>query len=183
MDSIEVKKSIMDNLFMLEWLEETALVMVTALRHQNRIYFCGNGGSAADAQHLAAELSGRFMKDRSALPAEALHVNSSFLTAVANDMGYDRVFSRYLEAMSRPGDVLVALSTSGKSANVLEALHTAKNRGMTTIGITGLQKGAFDQFCHFVLHIPSHSTPRIQEATILCGHILCEIIENTLFPD
>ncbi len=176
--SIEVKQNLLENIYAIEWIEEIAILLTKSINDGNRIYLCGNGGSAADAQHIAAELSWRFLKDRKALPAEAIHTNSSFLTAVANDLGYDQVFARYIEAMGKPKDVLIALSTSGNSLNVIEAVKKAKSIGMTTIGITGINKSQLDQHCHHLLHIPSTSTPRIQEVTILVGHILCQLIEE-----
>ena len=144
--------------------------------------FCGNGGSAADAQHLAAELSGRFYYDRPPLYAEALHVNTSYLTAVANDYSYDDIYARSIKSKGRKGDVLVGISTSGNSENILRAMKEAKARGMITVAMTGNGGGKMKEFCDYLLDMPSSSTPRIQEAHILVGHILCEIIEADIFP-
>jgi D-sedoheptulose 7-phosphate isomerase len=158
-------------------------IMVESLRAGQRIWFCGNGGSAAEAQHLAAELSGRFMVDRPALPAEALHVNSSYLTAVANDFGYDATYSRLLDGVATPGDVLVCLSTSGNSGNVVEAARTARLRNVHTIALTGPTGGRLAPLADVVLTTPPSitATSRIQEVHLLLGHTLCEIVEATLF--
>ncbi|OQX28703.1 MAG: phosphoheptose isomerase [Spirochaeta sp. LUC14_002_19_P3] len=151
--------------------------------HGGRVFFAGNGGSAADAQHLAAELVGRFYRNRAALSAEALTVNSSALTAIANDYGFDSPFARILEGNGRKGDVLAALSTSGNSPNIVKALQTAQSMGIVTIGFTGEQAGKMDEFCDILLKIPEADTPRIQEGHILAGHIICEIVEREMFPD
>ena len=143
--------------------------------------FCGNGGSAADAQHLAAEFSGRYYFDRPPLYAEALHVNSSYITAVSNDYGYDEVYARLLRAMGTDGDVLVAMSTSGNSANVLNAIKVAREKNMLVIGMTGMEGGKMATLCDILLNVPSKDTPRIQECHMLLGHIVCEIVEKELF--
>ena len=143
--------------------------------------FCGNGGSAADAQHLAAEFSGRFYKDRHALPAEALHCNTSYLTAVANDYSYDVIYSRLVEGIGNSGDVLVGLSTSGNSANIVKAFETARNKNIITIGFTGTTGGAMQAFSDILLNVPSSDTPRIQETHILLGHIICQLVEENIF--
>lgn len=163
-------------------LERAVGVCVAALDQGGKILFCGNGGSAADAQHLAAELSGRFYFDRSPLYAEALHTNTSYLTAVANDYGYDQVFSRQIAAKGRRGDVLVGISTSGNSPNVALAMETAARIGLTRIAMTGQSGGRMAALTDILLAVPSTDTPRIQESHILLGHILCEAIEATLFP-
>jgi len=155
-------------------------LIVEALRSGNAIYFCGNGGSAADAQHLAAELSGRFLKDRRPLPGISLTTNSSALTAIGNDFGYDEVFSRQLEGCAKKGDVLVALSTSGNSANVVKAVDVARAQGMKTIGLTGERDSKLSAACDVCLKVPSAATPRIQEMHIVVGHILCELAENAV---
>ena len=142
--------------------------------------FCGNGGSAADSQHLAAEFVGKFLKDRAPLPAISLTVNSSQLTAIGNDFGFDEIFSREIEASGKPGDVLFALSTSGNSDNVIKAAIAAKKKGIAVIGMTGLSGGKLEACCDVCLRIPSESTPRIQEAHIFVGHTICEIAESTL---
>ena len=155
--------------------------MIETFNRKNRVFFCGNGGSAADAQHLAAELSGRFYLDRKALNAEALHVNSSFITAISNDYGYDQVFARQLEAKGSEGDLLLALSTSGNSENIIRTLEKAKQMDVYTIGWTGSKESKMSGMCDLLIRIPSEITPRIQEAHILLGHILCEIVEQKLF--
>ena len=155
--------------------------IVTAFKNGNRVYFCGNGGSAADAQHLAAEFSGRFYTDRKALPAEALHCNTSYLTAVGNDYGFDVVYSRMIEGIGEEGDVLVGLSTSGNSANIINAIEAAKQKKMTTVGFTGLTGGQMRSVCDYLINIPSTDTPRIQESHILIGHIVCQLVEEKYF--
>ncbi|HRI59651.1 MAG TPA: D-sedoheptulose 7-phosphate isomerase [Saprospiraceae bacterium] len=165
----------------LQKIEQAAQAMISAFRGGGKVLFCGNGGSAADAQHLAAELSGRFYTDRPPLYAEALHVNSSFVTAVANDYGYDDVFARMTEAAGRRGDVLVALSTSGNSPNILKAIEKGINQGMVIVGFTGAMGGKMAGLCDILLNVPSTDTPRIQESHILIGHIICEAVEREMF--
>ena len=180
--SIEVKKLILNDDAFVGNIAKAAEICVEALRNGGKIWFCGNGGSAADAQHLAAELTGRFYKERRPLPAEALHVNSSYITAVANDYGYDQTYARLVRGSGRKGDVLVAISTSGNSVNILNAIGEAKLLEMPVIGMTGETGGRMEHLCKVLLNVPSHDTPRIQEAHIMIGHIICEQIENTLFP-
>src|SRR5687767_2168052 len=170
--SIDTKQQILENEALLSTIEKISDLMVKALKNGNRIYFCGNGGSAADAQHLAAEFSGRFYKDRPALPAEALHCNTSYLTAVANDYSYDVIYSRIIDGMGVNGDVLIGFSTSGNSANIVKAFESAKNKGMTTIGFTGSAGGVMKEQSDILINIPSFDTPRIQESHILIGHII-----------
>lgn len=179
--SIAVKQAILSNEAMLANVVQSAEVITAALQKDNKIWFCGNGGSAADAQHIAAELSGRFYVDRDPLPAEALHVNTSYLTAVANDYGYDVVYSRLLRGVGRKGDVLVAISTSGNSVNILNAIDEAKTRGITVIGMTGEKGGKMRDVCDILLNVPSNDTPRIQESHILLGHIICQLVEENIF--
>ncbi len=180
--SIDVKKLILSNEVLIGRINDAALMCIETLRNGGKIHFCGNGGSAADAQHLAAELSGRFYYDRPPLNAEALHVNTSYLTAVANDYSYDMIYARMLQASARRGDVLVGISTSGNSANILKAFETAKNIGVKTIAMTGEKGGAMANVCDLLLNVPSQCTPRIQESHIMIGHIICEIIEAEIFP-
>ncbi|HNH34120.1 MAG TPA: D-sedoheptulose 7-phosphate isomerase, partial [bacterium] len=163
-------------------IEKVTDIIISAFRSGHRLYLCGNGGSAADAQHIAAELSGRFYYDRKPLYAEALHVNSSYVTAVANDYGYDVVYERMVDAAGQAGDVLIGISTSGNSPNVVKALQKAKVLNMHTVGMTGANGGVMKGICDILINIPSKDTPRIQECHILVGHILCELIEQTLFP-
>lgn len=162
-------------------LAAAAEVAIACLEGGGTVYLCGNGGSAADAQHLAAELAGRYLLDRPALAAVALSTNSSSLTAIGNDYGFDQVFSRQLEGLGVPGDVLIAITTSGGSANVLRAVETAHHLGMTVIGMTGAKGVRFARLCDVALVSPSPSTPRIQEGHITLGHALCELIERGLF--
>lgn len=181
-ESIEVKQKIMSDADFVRRIEDAANICVSTLKNEGKIHFCGNGGSAADAQHLAAELSGRFYYDRPALNAEALHVNSSYLTAVANDYSFDDIYSRMIDASAKPGDVLLAISTSGNSNNILKAVDAAKNKNMKVIGMTGETGGKMAMLCDVLLNVPSTCTPRIQESHIMIGHILCEMIESTIFP-
>lgn len=164
-------------------VERAAALMIQSLKNDGRILFCGNGGSAADAQHLAAELSGRYLLNRPALDAEALHVNTSALTAIANDFSYETFFSRQVEAHGRPGDTLVAISTSGGSANVVKAAEAARRKNMRVIAMTGERNSLLAGMADVVLAVPTAETPRIQEMHILIGHTLCEIIEKSLFEE
>ncbi|MEL6591899.1 MAG: D-sedoheptulose 7-phosphate isomerase [Bacteroidota bacterium] len=181
-NAVSLKQQLLSDEALLQTLAEATDRMCQALQLGHKILFCGNGGSAADAQHLAAELSGRFYYDRPPLHAEALHVNSSYLTAVANDYGYAETFSRLLLAKGSSGDVLVGLSTSGNSPNVVAAMQTARQQNMITIGLTGAEGGKMQEHCDYLLKIPSEDTPRIQECHLLLGHIFCELIEKNLFP-
>ncbi len=181
-DSINLKQNILHNKDLLNTLDEVAQICFLALEEGKKILFCGNGGSAADAQHLAAELSGRFYFDRPPLFAEALHVNTSYLTAVANDYGYDKIFQRLVQAKGKAGDVLIGLSTSGNSGNIIKAFEVANEKDMTTVAFTGETGGKLKFVADYLINVPSRDTPRIQEAHILLGHTLCEIIETRLFP-
>ena len=179
--SINVKQQVLIQEGLLKTVEECVQVIVSAFKNGNKVLFCGNGGSAADAQHLAAEFSGRFYTDRDALPAEALHCNSSYLTAVANDYSYEVIYSRLIKGIGNKADVLVGLSTSGNSANILRAFEMAREKGMTTIGFTGETGGAIKSLCDHLINIPSSDTPRIQESHILLGHIICQLVEEEYF--
>jgi D-sedoheptulose 7-phosphate isomerase len=182
--SIDTKQKLLQDEVLLKTIATTSDVIVNAFRDGKRVYFCGNGGSAADAQHLAAEFSGRFYKDRKALPAEALHCNTSYLTAVANDYSFDDIYSRLIDGIGAKGDVLVGLSTSGNSANILKAFETARNNGMITVGFTGESGGRMRSLCDHLINIPSADTPRIQESHIVVGHIICQLVEEKYFkPD
>lgn len=180
--SVEVKQQIMDNTDLLEKIEKTVSEMVTCFQEDGKVLFCGNGGSAADAQHLAAELSGRFYYDREPLYSEALHVNTSFVTAVGNDYSYEEIYSRMVKASGRQGDILVGISTSGNSANIIKALEQANKQNMITVAMTGETGGKLKDLADILINVPSTDTPRIQEAHILIGHIICQIVEETLFP-
>jgi D-sedoheptulose 7-phosphate isomerase len=179
--SIDVKSMVLNDDVLLTTVQQVAEMMVSALRNGQRIYFCGNGGSAADAQHLAAEFSGRFYTDRRALPAEALHCNTSYLTAVANDYSYDVVYSRLIEGIANPGDILVGLSTSGNSKNIVAAFETARKNNIRTVGFTGADGGRMRTLSDYLINIPSADTPRIQESHILLGHIVCQLVEELFF--
>ena len=181
-DSINVKQLILSDKAFVKKINEAAAMCIDSLKNGGKVHFCGNGGSASDAQHLAAELTGRFYYDRPPLNAEALHVNTSYLTAVANDYSYDMVYARMLQASAKNGDVLVAFSTSGNSANILKTIEMAKELGVKTIGMTGETGGKMADVCDILLNVPSKCTPRIQESHIMIGHIICEIIEATIFP-
>lgn len=179
--SIEVKKQILADADFLQKIETVIEVITQAFQNGKKVLFCGNGGSAADAQHLSAEFSGRFYKDRKALPSEALHCNSSYLTAVANDYSYDVIYSRLVEGICAKGDVLVGLSTSGNSKNILNAFATAREKGVITVGFTGAGGGKMKEASDYLLNVPSTDTPRIQESHILVGHIICELVEAKIF--
>ncbi len=180
--SINTKQKILKNKDLLKTVNSVAEEMTATFERDGKVLFCGNGGSAADAQHLAAELSGRFYYDRPPLFAEALHVNTSYLTAVANDYSYDEIFARLVKAKGRKGDMLIALSTSGNSKNILKALKLGNDIGMATVGFTGDTGGVMKNECDYLVNVPSNNTPRIQESHILLGHIVCEIVESKLFP-
>ena len=179
--SIDTKLAILKDEKMIDAIHASVEKITIAFKNGNKVLFCGNGGSAADAQHLAAEFSGRFYKDRDALPAEALHVNTSYMTAVANDYSFDVVYSRMINGIGKAGDVLVGLSTSGNSINILKAIETAKEKGIITIGFTGESGGKMKNECDILLNVPSTDTPRIQESHILLGHIICQLVEEQYF--
>jgi D-sedoheptulose 7-phosphate isomerase len=179
--SIAVKQQLLEDQAFLERIEAVVTVVTDAFNNGHKVWFCGNGGSAADAQHLSAEFSGRFYKNRKALPSEALHCNTSYLTAVANDYSYDLVYARLVEGWCKKGDVLIALSTSGNSANILNAINAAKQLGTTTVGFTGESGGKMKEGCDYLFNVPSSDTPRIQESHILIGHIICELVEAKIF--
>lgn len=181
-ESIHVKEKILANSELIEKISEVSQVIIHALKNDKKILFCGNGGSAADAQHLAAELSGRFYYDRDPLFAEALHVNSSYLTAVANDYSYDEVYARLIKGKGRNGDILIGISTSGNSKNIIKAFEVAQKVGMINIALTGESGGLMKSYADLTINVPSNDTPRIQESHILIGHIICEIVESSIFP-
>jgi D-sedoheptulose 7-phosphate isomerase len=180
-ESIAMNQAMLYDDVQLDILQAVVNLLVVTFQHGGKVLFCGNGGSAADAQHLAAELSGRFYLERKALFAEALHVNTSFITAVGNDYGFDAVYERAVEAMGRKGDVLVALSTSGNSENVLRAIAKAKKLNMIVVGMTGVSGGKMDGLCDLHVKIPSNDTPRIQEGHLLVGHVICTLVEKAVF--
>jgi D-sedoheptulose 7-phosphate isomerase len=179
--SIDVKHKLLSDPFLLTTIENIVDEIIESLNNGGKILFCGNGGSAADAQHIAAELSGRFYTVRKPLYAEALHVNSSYITAVANDYSYDVVYSRMIEGCGKKGDVLVGISTSGNSKNVIEALKKANEKEMITVSMTGETGGKMKELSKYILNVPSTDTPRIQESHILLGHIICQLVEEKMF--
>lgn len=180
-ESVSVKNKILANEKMLKDIDTLTNVTVAALKNGNRVYFCGNGGSAADAQHLAAEFSGRFYLDRDALPAEALHCNTSYLTAVANDYSYDVIYARLVKGLMHKGDVLIGLSTSGNSVNIIKAFETAREKEVITVAFTGEGGGKLKPLSDYLFNVPSNNTPRIQESHIMIGHIICQLAEERYF--
>lgn len=178
---IDLEQVIINNSDLINRIQKASEIIVSAYQSGNKTLFCGNGGSAADAQHLAAELSGKFYLDRPPIHAEACHGNSSFMTAVSNDYGYNSAFARYIQAVGKKGDVLVAISTSGNSENVLKALLQAREIGLICIVFSGATGGKMANLAEVLINIPSTDTPRIQEIHILVGHIICELVETKLF--
>ena len=178
--SIAIKQQILADPLLMQTVSDAALLIEASLRAGGKIHFCGNG-SAADAQHLAAELSGRFYFDRPPLNAEALHCNTSYLTAVGNDYGYEYIFARLLRGTAKRGDVLVGISTSGNSRNILEAYKVAKELGVSIVSMTGATGGKMKEAGGLLLNVPSTDTPRIQECHIMLGHIICELVESAIF--
>ena len=181
--SVENYTRVLQDDILQEKIQQIAIKGIAAFRDNKKILLCGNGGSASDAQHIAAELSGRFYTDRPPLYAEALHVNSSYMTAVANDYGYNTTYARMVEAAGRKGDVLIGISTSGNSSNVVKAMQKAKETGMFTVGFTGKDGGKMKNICDIMICVSSVDTPSIQEAHILIGHIICQLIEEEMFPN
>ncbi len=179
-ESILLKQQILSNEYLLDTVEQVAEVCTIALKADKKLLFCGNGGSAADAQHIAAEFSGRFYKDRKPFHAEALHTNASYMTAVANDYGFDFVYSRMIQAKGRVGDIFFGISTSGNSPNVVKAFEQSRKQGLINIAMTGATGGSLLALSDYVLNVPSVDTPRIQEAHIMLGHIICELVEANL---
>lgn len=179
--NIDLHNRILENTLLLQRIEEAISIIIHTYKNNRKLFLCGNGGSAADAQHIAAELTGRFYFDRPPIQAEALHCNSSYLTAVANDYGYDLIYSRLLEASAQKEDVLMVFSTSGNSENIIYAVEFAKKNGIKVIAFTGDTGGKLAPLSDLLINVPSHDTPRIQEAHILIGHIICEHVEQLLF--
>jgi D-sedoheptulose 7-phosphate isomerase len=182
LDSISTKELIYNNENLKERISDSVELISNTFKKGNKVFFCGNGGSAADAQHLAAEFSGRFYKDRRSLPSEALHCNTSYLTAVGNDYSFDLIYSRLLEGIATKGDVLIGITTSGNSQNIVNAFLQAKKMGVYTIGLTGSSGGELKVHSDILVNVPSFDTPRIQESHIMIGHIICQIVEENLFP-
>ncbi len=180
--SIDLKTTLLNSSEILNTVNSVVNDIVACYKNDGKVLWCGNGGSAADAQHLAAELSGRFYYDRPPLFSEALHVNTSYTTAVANDYSYEVIYSRLTQAMGRKGDVLIGMSTSGNSKNVLRAIEKANAMGLITVGFTGQTGGEMKYICKHLINIPSTDTPRIQECHMLLGHTICEMVEAAVFP-
>lgn len=179
-ESIAMKSKIVEDPLLLDQVDKVTRACIDAIKSDHKIWFCGNGGSAADAQHLAAEFSGRFYEDREPYFAEALHVNTSYLTAVANDYSFDEIYARLIRAKARKGDVLIAMSTSGNSPNVVKAAKQAKKQHVLVVAMTGESGGQLFDIADLTLRMPSTNTPRIQEAHMLLGHIICEFVEREL---
>ncbi len=179
-ESMTVKEALLRDDSLIRMIAAIGNIMAEALGGGRKIFFFGNGGSAADSQHLAAELTGRYLKERRALAGVALTTNTSILSAVGNDYGYEHVFARQLEALGMDGDIAIAISTSGNSPNVLCGADTARRKGMTVVGLAGEGGGQLKRLCHYCVCVPTRATPRIQEAHIMIGHILCEIVEEEL---
>lgn len=182
-ESVAVKEKLIQSPQLIDVIGKVVDACVLSLQNNGKVLFCGNGGSAADAQHLAAELSGRFYYDRPPLSAEALHVNTSYLTAVANDYSFDEVYARLVKAVGKPGDVLIGLSTSGNSKNIVKAFEQAESMNIITVALTGESGGELRQTSDLMINVPSNDTPRIQESHILIGHIICQLIESEMFPN
>jgi D-sedoheptulose 7-phosphate isomerase len=180
--SIDTKQKLLESKELIATIEKIVDVTAAAFKNDKRVYFCGNGGSAADAQHLAAEFSGRFYTDRRALPAEALHCNTSYLTAVGNDYSFDEIYARLIDGIGMTGDILFGLSTSGNSKNIIKAFEVAKKKGLITVGFTGITGGNMKSLSDHLINIPSKDTPRIQESHITVGHIVCQLVEEKIFP-
>jgi D-sedoheptulose 7-phosphate isomerase len=182
-ESISVKSDLLQDHTLLQTIESIVTEITNSFQSGFKVQFCGNGGSAADAQHLAAEFSGRFYKNRRALPSDALHCNSSYLTAVANDYSYDEIYARLVDGTMVKGDVLIGITTSGNSGNIVKAFEVARAKGIITIGFTGSKGGKLKKLSDYLINVPSDITPRIQESHILVGHIICELVEAAIFPD
>ena len=181
-ESVNTKKRVIEDDNMINLVQTTSDIIVNAFNNGNKVYFCGNGGSAADAQHLAAELSGAFYnRNRAALPAEALHCNTSYLTAVANDFDFDTIYVRLVQSITNAGDVLIGMSTSGNSRNVIRAFEEARRKSVITIGMTGEAGGELKNLSDYLFNVPSNDTPRIQETHMLIGHTICQLVEESIF--
>ncbi|MDA3613935.1 D-sedoheptulose-7-phosphate isomerase [Polluticaenibacter yanchengensis] len=181
-ESVNTKIRVIEDEAMINRVQTVSDIIINAFNNGNKVYFCGNGGSAADAQHLAAELSGAFYnRNRAALPAEALHCNTSYLTAVANDFDFDTIYVRLVQSITNAGDVLIGMSTSGNSRNVLRAFEEARRKNVITVGMTGMEGGQLKALSDYLFNVPSNDTPRIQEAHMLIGHTICQLVEEGIF--
>jgi len=181
--SSNIKQQLSENEAVVKLIHDISDQCIQAFRNGNKVLLAGNGGSASDAQHIAAEFVGRFEKDRAGLPALALATNSSTVTAVGNDYGYDAIFQRQVQALAVPGDVFFGFTTSGNSNNVVAAVQECRAKGITSVGMTGESGGSLLELCDYCVRVPSSNTARIQEAHITIGHIICYLVENTLFKD
>jgi len=181
--SVTTKTRILEDEALLNTIEQVAKACVDVYKNSKKTLLAGNGGSAADAQHIAAELVGRYGFDRPSIPSLALTTDTSNLTAIGNDYGYDKVFSRQLEGMAQEGDLFIGISTSGNSQNVINAFESAKAKGVTTVAMVGRDGGTMAKMADFAIIVPSNDTPRIQESHILIGHIICDVIEKEMFGD
>lgn len=181
LESKEVIDAILVDEKLISRIEKIALECIQCIKRGGKILLAGNGGSAADAQHIAAEFVSRFAFDRPGLPAIALTTDTSILTAIGNDYGYENLFSRQIQAIGRKGDVFIGYSTSGKSPNIIKALNEARNTGLITVGLTGKNTGEMSKLCDHLLEIPSKSTPKIQEGHLIVGHLICGLVENSIF--
>lgn len=180
-DSIAVKTKILNDEKLLGLIKKVALETTKAYKEGKKTLLAGNGGSAADAQHIAGEFVSRFYFDRPGIPSIALTTDTSILTAIGNDYGYEKLFSRQVQAQGVEGDIFIGISTSGNSANIIEALKVCKEKGILSVGLTGESGGAMNELCDYCIKVPSNKTPRIQESHILIGHIICAIVEEELF--
>jgi len=179
--SVDIKQKILDSPEIISGIENTSKAIISAFRNKNKLLLAGNGGSAADAQHIAAEFVNRFGFDRPALNAIALTTDTSVITSIGNDSGFENVFARQIEALGNEGDVFIGISTSGTSENIIQALHTCRRKKIVTIGLSGIFGGPMKDLCDVCIKVPSDKTPRIQEAHNLIGHIICSLVENELF--
>ena len=179
-ESIKAKEEVLASEKILEAVEKAALMIIDAYKSSNKVLIAGNGGSAADAQHIAAELVSKFFKDRPALNAIALTTNTSILTAVGNDYSHDHIFERQIQAYGQKGDIYIAISTSGKSKNIIKSIKEAKKMGLKVVGLTGIKKSKIDELCDCIIKIPSEKTPIIQEAHIMTGHVISALVESSL---
>ncbi len=179
--SVDIKQKILDSPEIISGIENTSKAIISAIRNKNKLLLAGNGGSAADAQHIAAEFVNRFCFDRPALKAIALTTDTSVLTSVGNDTGFENIFSRQVEALGNEGDVFIGISTSGTSENIIRALHECRTKKIVTIGLSGIFGGPMKDLCDVCIKVPSDKTPRIQEAHNMIGHIICSLVENELF--
>lgn len=180
-ESVKVKQEILQNIDLMNLIEEVSRKTIEVYRNGNKTIIAGNGGSAADAQHIAGEFVSKFYFDRPGIPSIALTTDTSIITAIGNDYGYNKLFSRQIQANGQEGDIFIGISTSGNSQNIVEALVECKSKGITTVGLTGETGGKMAELCDYCIKIPSKETPRVQESHIVIGHIICAIVEEAIF--